>query len=132
MRRAAWATRWTPPIKSNLAEARQLVNLILSTNPEAYLSKAVRDKNYYCLTPEKVLIVCDKYRVRTVLYCTVLYCALLYSSVLCCTVLYCTVLYCTVLYVLYCTTTVQYSSNHFSTVLYCTVLYCCYRNTAVR
>lgn len=66
----------SPPIKSNLAEARQLVNLILSTNPEAYLSKAVRDKNYYCITPEKVLIVCDKYRVsysdcyRTVLHQT--------------------------------------------------------------
>ncbi|CAI5467823.1 unnamed protein product [Closterium sp. Yama58-4] len=50
------------PLKSHLAEARQLINLILSNNPEHYATKSHREKNYGALAPTKVLIVCDKYR----------------------------------------------------------------------
>ncbi|CAI5515809.1 unnamed protein product [Closterium sp. Naga37s-1] len=50
------------PLKSHLAESRQLINLILSNNPEHYATKSHREKNYGALAPTKVLIVCDKYR----------------------------------------------------------------------
>lgn len=51
-------------LQDYLAEARQLVNLILSNNPEQYSSKSYREAHYGSLQPEEVLIICDKYRVR--------------------------------------------------------------------
>lgn len=51
-----------PPLRSHLAEARQVINLLLSNTPEHYLSKSFREKTYHELTHAKVLIVCDKYR----------------------------------------------------------------------
>lgn len=51
-----------PPLKTHVAESRQLINLLLSNNPEHYATKSHREKNYGALAPTKVLIACDKYR----------------------------------------------------------------------
>eukprot|EP00271_Cylindrocystis_brebissonii_P004692 TRINITY_DN16508_c0_g1_i1.p1 TRINITY_DN16508_c0_g1~~TRINITY_DN16508_c0_g1_i1.p1 ORF type:complete len:834 (-),score=194.69 TRINITY_DN16508_c0_g1_i1:1366-3867(-) len=51
-----------PPLRSHLAELRQLVLLILSNQPEHFLSKPVREKSYPNVRPEKVIIVCEKFR----------------------------------------------------------------------
>lgn len=50
------------PLKGQLAEIRQLVNLVLSNQPEHYGSRPVREKTYYALRVEKVIIVCEKYK----------------------------------------------------------------------
>eukprot|EP00897_Mesotaenium_endlicherianum_P010332 jgi/Mesen1/9327/ME000061S08776 len=52
------------PLKACLVEVRQLINLLLSIQPENFTSKPVREKSYYALDTSKVIVVCDKYKVR--------------------------------------------------------------------
>uniref|UniRef100_A0A0D6QTR7 Exocyst complex component n=1 Tax=Araucaria cunninghamii TaxID=56994 RepID=A0A0D6QTR7_ARACU len=48
--------------KQSLEEARQLVNLLLSNNPETYLNPVIRDKHYSALDYKKVAIIIEKFR----------------------------------------------------------------------
>lgn len=43
-------------------EAQQLVNLLLSNQPDAYLNPVIREKNYNALDYKKVVIIAEKYR----------------------------------------------------------------------
>lgn len=45
-----------------LAEARQLINLLMSSQPENFVNPAIRDKNYNTLDYKKVAIICEKYK----------------------------------------------------------------------
>ncbi|KAJ7539673.1 hypothetical protein O6H91_11G104900 [Diphasiastrum complanatum] len=49
-------------LKQSLAEARQLVNLILSNQPELFLNPVIREKNYNILDYKKVILIAEKYR----------------------------------------------------------------------
>lgn len=48
--------------KNNLVEARQLVNLLLSSQPENFLNPDIWEKNYYALEIKKVAAILDKYK----------------------------------------------------------------------
>ncbi|RDX70696.1 Exocyst complex component SEC15A, partial [Mucuna pruriens] len=48
--------------KNCLVEARQLVNLLLSSQPENFLNPDVREKNYYALEHKKVAAILDKFK----------------------------------------------------------------------
>lgn len=48
--------------KQSLEEARQLVNLLMSTNPETYLNPVIREKHYSALDYRKVAIITEKFR----------------------------------------------------------------------
>ena len=45
-----------------LIEARQLVNLLLSNQPENFMSPVIREKNYGALDHKKVASICDKFK----------------------------------------------------------------------
>ncbi|KAJ1687079.1 hypothetical protein LUZ63_018469 [Rhynchospora breviuscula] len=45
-----------------LVEVRQLVNLLLSNQPENFINPVIRVKNYGALDLKKVAIICDKYK----------------------------------------------------------------------
>ncbi|OIT29210.1 PREDICTED: exocyst complex component SEC15A [Nicotiana attenuata] len=48
--------------KSCLLEARQLINLLLSSQPENFMNPVIREKNYNALDYKKVATICDKYK----------------------------------------------------------------------
>jgi hypothetical protein len=50
------------PLKSFLAEARQIVNLFLATQPELYLDPAIRERNYYALDPKNIILIGEKFK----------------------------------------------------------------------
>lgn len=50
------------PLKQCLVEARQLVSLLLSNQPDHFTSRPVREKSYYALTPAQVIAVAEKYK----------------------------------------------------------------------
>lgn len=45
-----------------LVEARQLINLLLSSQPENFMNPVIRERNYYSLDYKKVATVCDKFK----------------------------------------------------------------------
>ncbi|BBM97704.1 exocyst complex component 6 [Marchantia polymorpha subsp. ruderalis] len=49
-------------LRTCLAEARQLVNLFIASNPELFLNPVIREKNYSALDARKVQRVAEKYR----------------------------------------------------------------------
>ncbi|CAN6299433.1 unnamed protein product [Urochloa humidicola] len=48
--------------KDCLAETRQLINLLLSNQPESFMNPLTRENNYGSLDPKKVAIICDKFK----------------------------------------------------------------------
>lgn len=48
--------------KSCLIEARQLINLLLSSQPENFMNPVIREKNYNTLDYKKVATICEKYK----------------------------------------------------------------------
>lgn len=48
--------------RSCLIEARQLINLLLSSQPENFMNPVIREKNYNALDYKKVATICDKYK----------------------------------------------------------------------
>ncbi|XP_061340623.1 exocyst complex component SEC15A-like [Gastrolobium bilobum] len=48
--------------KSCLVEARQLINLLLSSQPENFMNPDIREKNFYALDYKKVAAICDKFK----------------------------------------------------------------------
>ncbi|KAF3644862.1 Exocyst complex component SEC15A [Capsicum annuum] len=48
--------------RSCLVEARQLINLLLSSQPENFMNPVIREKNYNTLDYKKVSTICDKYK----------------------------------------------------------------------
>ncbi|CAM6099971.1 unnamed protein product [Calypogeia fissa] len=50
------------PFRQYLVEARQLVNLFLSSNPELFLNPIIREKNYSSLDSNKVMLIAEKFR----------------------------------------------------------------------
>ncbi|KAL3841141.1 hypothetical protein ACJIZ3_025732 [Penstemon smallii] len=45
-----------------LVEARQLINLLLSSQPENFMNPVIRQKNYNALDYKKVATICEKYK----------------------------------------------------------------------
>ncbi|KAG9142199.1 hypothetical protein Leryth_007644 [Lithospermum erythrorhizon] len=45
-----------------LIEARQVINLLLSSQPENYMNPVIREKNYYALDHKNVITICDKFK----------------------------------------------------------------------
>ncbi|CAM9002873.1 unnamed protein product [Rhodiola kirilowii] len=45
-----------------LIEARQLINLLLSSQPENFMNHVIRQKNYYTLDYKKVASIIEKYK----------------------------------------------------------------------
>ncbi|GFP83811.1 exocyst complex component sec15a [Phtheirospermum japonicum] len=45
-----------------LVEARQLINLLMSSQPENFMNPVIRQKNYYALDYKKVATICEKYK----------------------------------------------------------------------
>ncbi|CAK9188548.1 unnamed protein product [Ilex paraguariensis] len=45
-----------------LIEARQLINLLLSSQPENFMNPVIREKNYNALDYKKVATICEKYK----------------------------------------------------------------------
>ncbi|KAK8552399.1 hypothetical protein V6N13_120799 [Hibiscus sabdariffa] len=45
-----------------LVEARQLINLLSSSQPENFMNPVIRQKNYNALDHKKVSIICDKFK----------------------------------------------------------------------
>lgn len=45
-----------------LVEARQLTNLLLSSQPESFMNPVIREKNYNALDYKKVAIICEKFK----------------------------------------------------------------------
>ncbi|PIN19648.1 Exocyst complex, subunit SEC15 [Handroanthus impetiginosus] len=48
--------------QSCLIEARQLINLLLSSQPENFMNPVIREKNYNALDYKKVATICEKYK----------------------------------------------------------------------
>ncbi|XP_062205335.1 exocyst complex component SEC15A-like [Phragmites australis] len=48
--------------KDCLIEVRQLINLLLSNQPESFMNPVIREKNYGSLDHKKVAIICDKFK----------------------------------------------------------------------
>ncbi|OEL32269.1 Exocyst complex component SEC15A [Dichanthelium oligosanthes] len=48
--------------KDCLVEIRQLINLLLSNQPESFMNRVTREKNYGSLDHKKVAIICDKFK----------------------------------------------------------------------
>lgn len=48
--------------KNCLVEARQLVNLLLSSQAENFMNPGIREKSYYALDYKKVSAICDKFK----------------------------------------------------------------------
>jgi len=49
-------------LKDCLVELRQLINLLLSNQPENFMNPVIREKNYKALDYKKVANICDKFR----------------------------------------------------------------------
>lgn len=49
-------------LRDCLIEARQLINLLASDNPERYLNAVIREKDYGALDYKKVATICDKFK----------------------------------------------------------------------
>lgn len=49
-------------LKQALTEARQLVNLLMSNNPENFMNPVIREKNYNKLDYKKVVTISEKFR----------------------------------------------------------------------
>lgn len=45
-----------------LIEARQLINLLMSSQPENFMNPVIRERNYNCLDYKKVATICEKYK----------------------------------------------------------------------
>ncbi|KAL9237901.1 hypothetical protein vseg_012396 [Gypsophila vaccaria] len=45
-----------------LIEARQLINLLLSSQPENFMNPVIRERNYNTLEIKKVALICDKFK----------------------------------------------------------------------
>ncbi|PSS33498.1 Exocyst complex component SEC15A like [Actinidia chinensis var. chinensis] len=45
-----------------LIESRQLINLLLSSQPENFMNPVIREKNYNCLDYKKVATICEKFK----------------------------------------------------------------------
>lgn len=48
--------------RSCLIEAKQLLNLLSSSQPENFMNPVIREKNYYALDYKKVATICDKFK----------------------------------------------------------------------
>lgn len=48
--------------KSCFIEARQLINLLLSSQPDNFMNPVIREKSYYALDYKKVAAICDKFK----------------------------------------------------------------------
>ncbi|KAI4325607.1 hypothetical protein MLD38_030989 [Melastoma candidum] len=48
--------------KECLLEARQLINLLLSNQPENFMNPEIRERNYNALDSKKVATICDKFK----------------------------------------------------------------------
>ncbi|GMY19675.1 exocyst complex component SEC15A [Fagus crenata] len=48
--------------KGCLIEARQLINLLMSTQPENFMNPVIREKNYNALDYKKVATICEKFK----------------------------------------------------------------------
>ncbi|KAK7382737.1 hypothetical protein VNO80_01782 [Phaseolus coccineus] len=48
--------------KSCLIEARQLINLLSSSQPENFMNPVIREKNYYALDYKRVASICEKFK----------------------------------------------------------------------
>ncbi|KAI4330555.1 hypothetical protein MLD38_028834 [Melastoma candidum] len=48
--------------KECLLEARQLINLLLSNQPENFMNPVIRERNYNVLDYKKVATICDKFK----------------------------------------------------------------------
>lgn len=48
--------------RSCLIEARQLINLLLSSQPENFMNPVIREKNYNALDYKRVATICEKYK----------------------------------------------------------------------
>ncbi|KAL3639657.1 Exocyst complex component S15A [Castilleja foliolosa] len=48
--------------RSYLVEARQLINLLMSSQPENFMNPVIRQKNYYALDYKKVASICEKFK----------------------------------------------------------------------
>ncbi|CAI8602062.1 unnamed protein product [Vicia faba] len=48
--------------KNCLVEARQLINLLLSSQAENFMNPVIREKSYYALDYKKVSAICDKFK----------------------------------------------------------------------
>lgn len=48
--------------KSSLLEVRQLINLLLSNQPEDFMNPVTREENYYALDYKKVATICEKFK----------------------------------------------------------------------
>ncbi|RWR94186.1 exocyst complex component SEC15B-like protein [Cinnamomum micranthum f. kanehirae] len=49
-------------LKQSLAEARQLINLLMSNHPDNYLNAVIREKSYSALDYRKVVAISEKFR----------------------------------------------------------------------
>jgi len=49
-------------LKSCLIEARQLINLLSSSQPENFMNPVIREKNYYALDYKRVASICEKFK----------------------------------------------------------------------
>ncbi|KAL2895814.1 Exocyst complex component SEC15A [Bienertia sinuspersici] len=45
-----------------LTEARQLIDLLLSSQPENFMNPVIRQENYHSLEIKKVAVICDKFK----------------------------------------------------------------------
>ncbi|TVU31054.1 hypothetical protein EJB05_22719, partial [Eragrostis curvula] len=54
--------RMETSFKDCLLEVRQLINLLLSNQPESFANPVIREKNYGSLDHKKVAIICDKFK----------------------------------------------------------------------
>ncbi|GER25971.1 exocyst complex component sec15A [Striga asiatica] len=45
-----------------LVESRQLINLLMSSQPENFMNPVIRQKNYYALDYKKVASICEKFK----------------------------------------------------------------------
>ncbi|KAL5718876.1 Exocyst complex component S15A [Ranunculus cassubicifolius] len=51
-----------PNLKECLIESRQLINLLLSSQPENFMNPVIREKNYSSLDHKKVATICEKFK----------------------------------------------------------------------
>lgn len=47
-------------LKAALSEARQMINLLLSSHPENFLNAVIRERSYYSLDHKKVVTISEK------------------------------------------------------------------------
>ncbi|KAK7389316.1 hypothetical protein VNO78_24205 [Psophocarpus tetragonolobus] len=48
--------------RSCLIEARQLINLLSSSQPENFMNPVIRERNYYALDYKRIAAICDKFK----------------------------------------------------------------------